>query len=47
MARGMGRQPDGRLLHFIIAARGPAPPPHWASASAAPTFFPQLTCRPA
>jgi len=40
MARGIGRQPNGYLLHLIIAARGPAPPPRWAPASAAPTVFP-------
>src|SRR5262245_30101874 len=27
MARAIGR-PYGPLFHFIIAARGPAPPPH-------------------
>jgi len=24
----IGRQPYGHLLDFVIAARGPAPPPH-------------------
>jgi len=28
MACVIGRQPYGSLFHFVIAARGPAPPPH-------------------
>jgi len=40
MACGIGRQPYGCLLHFIVAARGPAPPPRWNIHPAARTDSP-------
>jgi len=45
MACAIGRQPYGCLLHFIVAARGPAPPPSWNISSGCADGFPRVPSR--